>query len=140
MTVPRRRFRLAALAATALAAACQPLPHPFAEDRPPAALLSVRDSAGISVAPINGEPSATADKLAAAVASALLQREIPASDKTTSLGSYLLNGRIDRARSRDGKVTVTAHWRVAKGPRPPGRRAAPGRRRAGARAGRRRRP
>ena len=111
MTV-RCRFQLAALAAAAFAAACQPLPHPFAEDRPPASLLSVRDSAGVSVAPIEGEPRATADKLAAGVASALLQREIPASDKTTSLGSYLLNGRIERARSRDGKVTVTAHWRL----------------------------
>ena len=112
MTVPRRRFRLVTLAAAAIATACQPLPHPFAEDRPPAALLSMRDSAGVSVAPIEGEPSATAAKLAAAVASALLQREIPASDKTTSLGSYLLNGRIDRTRSRDGKTMVTAHWRL----------------------------
>ena len=111
MTV-RCRFQLAALAAAAFAAACQPLPHPFAEDRPPASLLSMRDSAGVSVAPIEGEPRATADKLAAGVASALLQREIPASDKTTSLGSYLLNGRIERARSSDGKVTVTAHWRL----------------------------
>jgi hypothetical protein len=112
MSGPRRRFRRAVLAAAALTAACQPLPHPFAEDRPPAALLSVRDSAGVSVAPIEGEPSATATKLPAAVASALLQREIPASDKTTSLGSYLLYGRIEKARSRDGKVTVTAHWRL----------------------------
>jgi hypothetical protein len=112
MSRRRRRFRLAALAAAALAAACQPLPHPFAEDRPPAALLSVRDSAGVSVAPIEGEPSATAAKLPAAVASALLQREIPASDKTTSLGSYLLYGRIEKARARDGKVAVTAHWRL----------------------------
>ena len=112
MSRRRRRFRLAALAAAALAAACQPLPHPFAEDRPPAALLSVRDSAGVSVAPIEGEPSATAAKLPAAVASALLQREIPASDKTTSLGSYLLYGRIEKARARDGKEAVTAHWRL----------------------------
>jgi hypothetical protein len=112
MSLPRRRIRQAVLAIAALAAACQPLPHPFADDRPPAALLSVRDSAGVSVAPIEGEPPATAAKLPAAVASALLQREIPASDKTTSLGSYLLYGRIDKARSGDGKVTVTAHWRL----------------------------
>ncbi len=112
MSRPRRRFRLAALAVAALAAACQPLPHPFAEDRPPAALLTVRDSAGVSVAPIEGEPSATAAKLSAAVASALLQREIPASDRTTSLGSYLLYGRIEQARTKGGKTTLTAHWRL----------------------------
>jgi hypothetical protein len=112
MSRPRRRFRLAVLTAAALAAACQPLPHPFAEDRPPASLLTMRDSAGVSVAPIEGEPSATAAKLSTAVASALLQREIPASDRTTSLGSYLLHGRIERARARDGKTTLTAHWRL----------------------------
>jgi len=111
MSGPRRRF-LAVLAAAALAAACQPLPHPFAEDRPPASLLTMRDSAGVSVAPVEGEPSATATKLSAAVASALLQREIPASDRTTSLGSYLFHGRIERVRARDGKTTLTAHWRL----------------------------
>ena len=112
MSGPRRRFRRAVLAAAALTAACQPLPHPFAEDRPPAALLGVRDSAGVSVAPIEGEPSATAAKLPAAVASALLQREIPASDKTTSLGSYQLYGRLVEDRPQRGKPSLTANWRL----------------------------
>src|SRR5258708_1506123 len=44
-------LRLAGLAMAAFAAACQPLPHPFAEDRPPAALLKVRGVAGVSIAP-----------------------------------------------------------------------------------------
>ena len=101
-----------ALLISILLASCQPLPHPFADDRPPASLLTVRDSAGISVQTIEGGPPATAQKLGAAIASALGKRDIPASDRTTSLGSYLLNGRIERARSRDGKVTVTAHWRL----------------------------
>src|SRR6266446_8200086 len=98
MTVPRRRFRLAALAATALVAACQPLPHPFADDRPPAALLKVHGVAGVSIAPVEGEPAAVAATLGAAVASALLKRDIPASEKTTSLGSYQLYGRLAEAR------------------------------------------
>jgi hypothetical protein len=111
MRVPCRRGRPALLLA-ALLAACQPLPHPFAEDRPPASLLAVRDSAGISIAPIEGGPSATAGKLGAAVASALGKRDIPASDRTTSLGSYLLYGRLEAQRPRADKGALTVHWRL----------------------------
>jgi hypothetical protein len=101
-----------ALLLAALLAACQPLPHPFAEDRPPASLLAVRDSAGVSIAPIEGGPSATAGKLGAAVASALGKRDIPASDRTTSLSSYLLFGRLEAQRPRTGKGALTVHWRL----------------------------
>src|SRR5216684_4356184 len=97
MIARERSGRLAGLALAALVAACQPLPHPFADDRPPAALLKVRDVAGVSIAPIEGEPAAVATTLGAAVASALLKRDIPASDKTTSLGSYQLYGRVVEA-------------------------------------------
>ena len=104
--------RLAPLAVAALIAACQPLPHPFAEDRPPVALLNIRDSAGVSIAPLEGKPAIVASKLGAAMASALLRRDIPASEKTTSRGSYLLYGRVGESRPRDGKSTVTALWRL----------------------------
>src|SRR5439155_24871871 len=53
-----------------------------------------------------------AGKLTAAIAKALLKREIPASDKTTSLGSYQLYGRVVESRPRDGKATLTALWRL----------------------------
>src|SRR6266702_3673992 len=90
-----RSGRLAGLALAVLVAACQPLPHPFADDRPPAALLKVRGVAGVAIAPIEGEPAVVAATLGAAVADALLKRDIPASDKTTSLGSYQLYGRLE---------------------------------------------
>ena len=77
------RLAAACLAIAGLLAACQPLPHPFADDRPPAELLTIRDSAGVSVEPIVGQPEAATGKLAEAVVRALLQRDIPASDKTT---------------------------------------------------------
>ena len=63
-----RSGHLAILALAGLVAACQPLPHPFEDDRPPAALLKVRDVAGVSIAPIAGKPAAFAEKLGAAVA------------------------------------------------------------------------
>jgi hypothetical protein len=104
--------RLAGLALAALAAACQPLPHPFADDRPPAALLRVRDVAGVAIAPVEGEPAAVAATLGTAMASALLKRDIPASDKTTSLGSYQLYGRLIETRPPHGKASLTANWRL----------------------------
>jgi hypothetical protein len=104
--------RLGALAATALIAGCQPLPHPFADDRPSAALLTVRDGAGVSVAPVAGKPEAAAAKLGAAMARALLKHDIPASDKTTSLGSYQLYGRVVESRPSQGSATLTAHWHL----------------------------
>jgi hypothetical protein len=113
MTGSRNRsMRLTVLAVGALSAACQPLPHPFADDRPPAALLRVRDVAGVSIAPIEGQPAAIAQKLGAAVADALLKREIPASDKTASLDSYQLYGRVVESRPQRGNATVSVYWRL----------------------------
>lgn len=107
--------RLAAFLTVAAAlGGCQPLPHPFADDRPPAELLRIRDSAGISIAPISGQPPAATAKLGGAVARAFLTQDIPASDKTTSLGSYLLYGRLVQSLAKHGSATVTAYWRLYK--------------------------
>jgi hypothetical protein len=113
MRPPRGRSRGVAVAALAgLLAACQPLPHPFADDRPPEALLRIRDTAGVSIAPIEGHPGGVAAKLGGAMAAALLKRDIPASSRTTSLGSYLLYGRVVAARQHKGRAAVTALWRL----------------------------
>src|ERR1700680_3298436 len=113
MTRSRNRsMRLTVLAVGALSAACQPLPHPFADDRPPAALLRVRDVAGVSIAPIEGQPAAIAQRLGAAVADALLKRDIPASDKKASLDSYQLYGRVAESRPQGGNATVSVYWRL----------------------------
>ena len=57
----------------ALLVACQPLPHPFADDVPRkgSAILALRDSASVTIAPIKGTPRATAEKLGPAMAAAL---------------------------------------------------------------------
>jgi len=108
-----RRWRAAfAVGAATLIAACQPLPHPFSADRPPAALLGIRDSAGVSVAAVVGTPPAVAAKLGAAVATAFLKRDIPASARTTSIGNYRLFGRLGLSGPHDETATVTALWRL----------------------------
>ena len=97
-----------------LLAACQPLPHPFADDAPRrgSPMLTLRDSASVTIAPIDGAPQATAEKLAPAMASALQQREIAASDKTASIGSYELVGRIEEMPPSGDKVAVVAIWEL----------------------------
>jgi len=102
----------AALGFAVTVAGCQPLPHPFAHDRPPAALLAVPDSIVITVASIAGEPRATAAKLSSAIASELLKHNITASAQTTSHTSYVLEGRIEEGAPRDGNATVTVFWRL----------------------------
>src|SRR5205085_2144524 len=103
---------LAAFTIAGLLAACQPLPRPFADDRPPAELLTVRDSIGVSIAPIEGGPSEAPGKLGPALAGALLKRDIPASDRTTSLGSYQLYGRVAAANAHGEKPAIVARWRL----------------------------
>jgi hypothetical protein len=95
-----------------LIAACQPLPHPFADDRPPPALLRVRDSISVSVAPVTGTPHAAAARLPAVMASALLKHDIPASNKTASISSYQLFGRIAELRPQKGAPSLAAIWRL----------------------------
>jgi hypothetical protein len=113
MTAARRRLgRIAGGALAALAGACQPLPQPFIDDKPSADLISVPNSTGIAVGEFAGEPHTVADKLAAAITKELLNREIPASDRTTSVGSYRLDGHIEEGTVRQGQATLTVFWRL----------------------------
>src|SRR5438132_5669899 len=98
-------------------AGCQPLPHPFADDVPRrgAAILALPDSTSVAIAPIEGTPRATAEKLGPAMASALQEREIAASDKTASIGSYELVGRIQEMPPSQGKAALDV-WRELRDP------------------------
>src|SRR5262249_40532925 len=69
----RMTIRSVATALVLLVAGCQPLPHPFEDDRPPprAPIISLRNTTSVAVPPVAGlEPDAR-DQLAAAMASAL---------------------------------------------------------------------
>jgi hypothetical protein len=110
----RRAIRSAATITILSAVACQPLPHPFAEDVPRrgAPILMLRDSASVTIAPVEGKPRATAEKLGPAMASALQEREIAASNKTASIGSYELIGRIQGMAPANGKAALVALWEL----------------------------
>jgi hypothetical protein len=107
-------WRQASAVAVLLLAACQPLPHPFADDvpKPGSAMLTLRDSASVAISPLKGGPRATAEKLAPAMAQALQKREIAASDRTASIASYQLDGRVQRMPPSDGKAAVVVLWEL----------------------------
>lgn len=94
-----------------LIAACQPLPHPFAEDVPPprSPALSPRDGAGIVVAPIPGAPEQVADALAAALRDA----EIPASTAGTgNKGSFRLTASAGAVAAEGSRASVALDWEL----------------------------
>lgn len=105
---------LAAAALPLLAAACQPLPHPFADDvpKPGSPLLTLRDMASVSIAPLEGGPRATAEKLGPAMVAALQQHEIAASTRNAGLDSYELAGRIQAMPASGGKAALVALWEL----------------------------
>jgi hypothetical protein len=113
MTAFARRTRwIVGAGLLALAAACQPLPHPFEDDRPPEVMLAVPDASNVAVGIIEGEPSAAATGLAAAITKELIKREIPASQQTVSRVSHLLDGRIETQPAPEGKTVLIAFWRL----------------------------
>ena len=74
--------------------------------------MALRDSSSVSIAPIEGLPRATAEKLGPAMASALQEREIAASEKTASIGSYQLVGRIQAMAPSQGKAALVVLWEL----------------------------
>ena len=84
--VPARRT---ALAAALAAAACQPLPHPFAADapRPGSPILTLRDSASVTIAPVQGTPRATAEKLGLPIRARLAHFAVGAEDPAIVLSA-----------------------------------------------------
>jgi hypothetical protein len=116
----RKNIAHRAAAVTALlllAAACQPLPHPFADDvpKPGSPLMTLRDMPSVAISPVEGEPRATAEQLGPAMAAALQKHEIAASDRNAGLNSYTLTGRIQAMPPNGGTAALAALW-VLRGP------------------------
>lgn len=102
-------YRIAAVALVLLLAGCQPLPHPFEDDRPAARapIISLRNTTSVAVAPVAGLDTDARDRLAEAMASALVDLDVLASAESSSRGSLSLVG---TARSTGSGVAVD--WRL----------------------------
>lgn len=86
--------RMAALVSALLLAECQPLPHPFEDDRPAphAPIISLRNTTSVAVAPVAGLDPDARDQLAQAMAAALQDLDVLASAESSSRGSLSLLG------------------------------------------------
>jgi len=101
--------RIAAVALALLLVACQPLPHPFEDDRPAphAPIISLRNTASVAVAPVAGLEASARDRLAGAMADALQDLDVLASSESASRGSLSLLGTARVAGSG-----VAVDWRL----------------------------
>jgi hypothetical protein len=106
------RFFLLALAL--LAGACQPLPHPFAANKPPvhSPILSPPDAAGIVVDPVSGAPAVTAVALAEAMADLIRDEDVPANTRVGNKKSYRLSGTAT-VEDKGAQVSVSIAWHLA---------------------------
>ena len=106
------RRLIAIIVSTAALAGCDPAQHPFEDDRPAvdSAILQVKDSVGIVVAPVQGAPGTTASGLSEALASAFRDLEIPATTNIGNRHSYQLSGVASADAGPGGGQRVAIHW------------------------------
>ncbi len=102
-------LRIAAVALTLLAASCQPLPHPFEDDKPAphAPIINLRNTTSVSVAPVAGLEPEARGQLAEAMAGALQDVDVLASADSASRGSLSL---LATARAEGSKAALD--WRL----------------------------
>ena len=97
-----------------LIGACQPLPRPFKPDGDKSAnpLLGLPDAGGVHVLNIDGAPTTAAQRLAAAMASALQELNIPASTFSANERSLFLQGSANTRRLARRSVEVELSWEL----------------------------
>ena len=105
-------MRRAWLLALLLLAACNGAPPLIMARTAPAAALSPPDSAGIYVLSGENAPAASAGALAAAMATALQQADVPASAQSSNRGSYRLHPVVTATSGPDGRATIRVVWEL----------------------------
>lgn len=105
------RRAAALLVASVLLLGCQPLPHPFADNRPPptSPILSPPDAAGIVVQQVVGAPPASSQALMTAMVEALQKEDVPADTGAANARSYRLVGTATATPAGD-IVRVSVAW------------------------------
>jgi hypothetical protein len=107
-------IRAVCCAGALLLAACQPLPHPLAEDAPAAdaPIMTLKDSTGIVVQPVGGAAAPLDSRLAEAMADALRNADVPASTQASNRGSYVLSGTATERPLSGDRGTIALHWEL----------------------------
>jgi hypothetical protein len=100
------------LALLLLAAGCQPILHPFADQAaslPP----KPRDSVGITVLPVAAAGAPEERPLTGALAKALIAQDVLASTDAANRGSYRLSTSATAVPATGDRLHVTLNWRLA---------------------------
>lgn len=100
------------LLAFLLLAACNGAPAPIMGRTAPAASLSPPDSVGIYVLPVENAPAASATALAAAMATALQQADVPASAQSSNRDSYRLQPIATAISGAGGHESISVVWEL----------------------------
>ena len=97
-------------------AACQPLPQPFqpaATNKSANPLLNLPDRAGVVVLPIQGMPQDSGAALAREMASALIDRNLPAFTERGNLSSLELSGQAIATPRGGTRSEIRVIWRLS---------------------------
>ncbi len=110
--MPRFHVIVLRLAMIGLLAGCQVVPRPFAEDRPPpnGPMLTVADSFGVIVGPVQNAPEAAGQQLAQGMAAGLRDQEIPASTDVGNKHSFRLSGDAGSSTIGASRAAIVIHW------------------------------
>jgi len=100
------------LLALVLLAACNGPPPPIMGRTAPPVALSPPDSVGIYVLPVENAPPPAAAALAAAMATALQQADVPASANASNRGSYHLQPIATVTPGADGRTAIKIVWEL----------------------------
>jgi hypothetical protein len=95
-----------------LLAACQPLPQPFADDRPPPgdSILALKDGAGLRIDKLAGVSPELAARFGEALVKAFEAIEIPATTGSGNRGSYVLIGLARQSPLPSGRMSLELDW------------------------------
>lgn len=97
-------------------AACQPLPQPFqpaASKKTANPLLELPDRSGIVVRPVQGMPEDIGTALASEMATALINRNLPAFTEDANPSSLVLTGQAITTPRPDNRSLVRLLWRIS---------------------------
>ncbi|MFT5486310.1 MAG: hypothetical protein ACI9JL_002439 [Paracoccaceae bacterium] len=99
-----------------VATACQPLPQPFqpdASNKTANPLLKLADRSGVVVRPVQGMPEDTGAVLARAMATALVDRNLPAFTEDGNSSSLVLTGQAIATPRGSARSEIRVIWRVS---------------------------
>ncbi|HUB96657.1 MAG TPA: hypothetical protein VL993_12115 [Stellaceae bacterium] len=96
-----------------LLAACQPIPHPFADQAASSLPMRPQDSVGVAVLPVAAAGAPEERPLADALVHALIGQDVLASTDAASRSADRLSTSVTTGPMPDGRLHIVLAWRLA---------------------------